>query len=257
MGHMAGEGLKPASVALALAAISDRHRAAGLPSPREAAPVRDALAGLRRTHGTAPAKAEAITADALRRICRDLPADPAGVRDRAMLLIGFAALLRRSEIAALDVEDLRFVSGGVEVHIRRSKTDQAGAGAVVAVHVGVRPETCPVRALRDWLVASGAKGGPLFRSFEARGRGAPVLTERRISDRDVSRVLKRRAAGAELPAEALSGHSLRRGAATTAAALGADLRTVADLGRWKSLEVARGYVEEGQRFARNPLAGAL
>lgn len=230
--HLADRGVAPASIDLALAAISVAHTLANFPSPRSAPEVRLVRKGLRRARGTAQRQAAALAPAELAAIVGALPDDIHGLRDRALILLGFAAALRRSELVALNVEDLRFTADGLEVTVRRSKTDQGGKGRVVGVHRGGRALTCPVRAAQAWidvLQVLKLKTGALFRGFA--GRGSSRLTER-LSDRDVARILQRAARTAGVDASRLSGHSLRAGFATAAA-------------------------RAGERFARNPLAGVL
>lgn len=253
--HLAQErGTAPASIDLALAAISTAHLLAGLPSPRSAPEVRLVRKGLRRDRGTAQKQAEALTPAQLRAMVEALPDDLHGKRDRALLLLGFATALRRSEFVALDVADVRFVDEGLEVNVRKSKTDQEGQGRVVAVHRGARADTCPVRALRAWLDAAGITEGPLFRGFA--GKGAATLTGR-LGDRDVARVLKRAAERAGVVGD-FSGHSLRAGAATAAARAGTHRADICELtGHKPTGKMVDRYTRAARRFAVNPLAGVL
>jgi integrase len=247
--------MAPASIDLVLAAISAAHDLAGLPSPRSAPEVRLVRKGLRRDRGTAQRQAAPVTPAELRALVAELPDDLHGLRDRALILLGFAMAARRSEIVALDVADVRFVEEGLEVTVRRSKTDQEGRGRVVAVHRGARTATCPVRALRAWLDAAGHTEGPLFRGFA--GKGGAGLTGR-LSDRDVARILKRAAEAAGLDSARISGHSLRAGAATAAARAGTLRADICELGGWKPTgKMPDRYIRAGTRFERNPLAGVL
>ncbi|HEY3451809.1 MAG TPA: site-specific integrase [Myxococcales bacterium] len=141
-------GRKPATLARELAAISQAHKTAGHESPRGAARVREVLAGIRRTHGTAQRRVSPLLPGDLRALVRTLPEGLLGVRDRALLLVGFAGALRRSELAALAVEDLVFNSDGLELTLRRSKTDQEGAGEKRGLPFGSDKATCPDSATR-------------------------------------------------------------------------------------------------------------
>jgi integrase len=253
--HLDAEGLKPASIDVALAAIADRHDAARLPSPRSAPEVKAVRAGQRRLRGTAPEQKAAITPAQLRRMVGDLPATLRGIRDRALLLVGFAAGMRRSELVALDVNDLRFVDAGVEITIRRSKTDQQGAGRVIAVHRGSFADTCPVRALRAWLEASGIRAGALWQGFA--GKGSAGLSGERLSDRDVARTVKRAAELVGVDPRTVAGHSLRAGFVTAADGAGAkkhDIKAVTD---HKGDAMVDRYIRHGRLFAKNPLDGVL
>jgi integrase len=106
-----------------------------------------------------------------------------GVRDRALILFGFAGAFRRSELVALDVEDCAFGKDGLKVTLRRSKSDQDGAGREIGVSFGSNPETCPVRTMQAWLEQAGINAGPAFRSINRHGQVQP----RRLSGISISR----------------------------------------------------------------------
>jgi integrase len=140
-----------------------------------------------------------------------------GIRDRALILIGFAGAFRRSELVGLDFEDCSFSKDGLTITLRRSKTDQTGDGRKIGIPYGSNPETCPVRVLQGWIEQAAIGGGPLFRSLNRHGK----LIERRLSSAGVARVVKKLAERAGLEPEKYAGHSLRAGHATSAAAAGA------------------------------------
>jgi integrase len=146
------------------AAIAHRHHQAGLGDPTAAEVVRRVRRGLRRILGTAPRRqAHPLTVAELVEIVASIdPASRIGVRDRAVLLLGYAAALRPSEIAALHLADVRVDPDGLLITIRRSKTDQEGLGQMVGVAAGLHPATDPIRALRGWLELRPAGPGPLF-----------------------------------------------------------------------------------------------
>lgn len=234
-------GAKVASLAQALAAIGEAHRVAGQESPVGAPVARETWKGIRRTLGTAPRRVAPVVASDLRAMVRALPAGPLGLRDRALLVVGFAGAFRRSELVALNVADLAFTAEGVVVTVRRSKTDQEGAGATVGLPFGSDPATCPVRTLRAWLEAAGIAEGAVFRSVSRHGQVGAVL-----SGRDVARVVKRAAEGAGLEAARYSGHSLRAGLATTAAKAGKADRAIMAQGRWASRTMVDRYVRDAR-----------
>ena len=198
------------------------HRArlegdAGRAGPSDSAAVAAVLAGIRRQRGVrALRKARPLELEPLARLVDRIDtATLAGLRDRALLLLGFAAALRRSELVALDVPDLEFdAARGLLVTVRRSKADQEQEGAQVAVPYALKPERCAVRALRRYLDAAAIHRGPVFRQV----RRGDHLTDRRLSDQSVALIVKRRAQAAGVPPALLSGHSLRAGYATAAAA---------------------------------------
>jgi integrase len=160
---------KPATIDLRLAAISAAHRAASHDSPTKEEAVRLVRRGVRRTLGTAQRQVRAVTVPELRTMLQGLGTDPAECRDRALLLLGFAGALRRSELVGLDVADITEGNDGLTVRLRRSKTDQEGAGRTVGIPYGSNPITCPVRAWPAWLEASGVTEGAAFRRVDRHG----------------------------------------------------------------------------------------
>jgi integrase len=197
---------------------------------------------IRRSIGTAPAKKAPATADliaAMLATCRD---DPRGLRDRALIAFGFASAMRRSELVALQVEDLTETSEGYRVLIRRSKTDQEGQGATIAIPIGSRLR--PVEAVRCWLEAAAITSGPLFRRIDPQGR----VTDAPLTAHSVALRVKRRALLAGFDRAQLSGHSLRSGFITSAARHGASIWKLADQSRHRSMDTLRGYVRDGQLF---------
>jgi hypothetical protein len=175
----------------------------------------------------------------------------ADARDRTLLLFGFAGALRRSELVALDIEDVSEDDDGLLLVVRRSKTDQEAEGAIRGLPYGSHPATCPVRAWRGWLTASGITTGPAFRSVDRHGR----LGAQRLSDRAVADMIKRRARAAGLDG-AFAGHSLRAGFATEGCAQGTPELAIMRHGRWRSASVMRGYIEEAPSGTTTPPPGS-
>jgi integrase len=247
----ASAGRTVATIAQSLAAIGEAHKLAGQPSPCEAREVREVWKGVRRTLGVAPRQKAAATVDVLRTMARALPVTARGTRDRAILVVGMAAALRRSELAGLDVGDVAFVADGLEITIRRSKTDQDGRGAVVGVPHGSDPVTCPVRTLRAWLDASVIAEGPVFRGID---RGGRVRSER-LTGHAIARIVKRAASLAGLDSRVFSGHSLRAGLATSSAKAGKPDRAIMRQGRWTSRAMVDRYVRAVDVFEENAASG--
>lgn len=247
-------GRKVATLGLALSAIRAAHRDAGLSDPAAVPEVRAVWEGIRRTHGTAQRRATPLTSPDIRAIVASIcGGSPRKTRDRAMILLGFAGALRRSELVALDVGDLAFDSvRGVVVRIRRSKTDQVSAGADVAVPFASHTDVCAVRALRAWLEASTATSGALFRSVDRHGNLGG-----RLDGRDVARIVKGAAALAGIEASLVSGHSLRAGLATTAALAGKSDRAIMAQGRWRSRAMMDRYVRTADAWRDNAADGLL
>ena len=226
-----------------LSAIKLRHDAAGHPSPTLDVGVKSVIRGIRRTHGVAPDRRAAplLVGDLLSVIETLSPNKLGDVRDKALLLIGFAAALRRSEIVGLDVGDLSFRSDGLVIRLRRRKTDQAAKGTFVGVAYGTNG-SCPVVALRKWVAAAEVTTGPVFRAVDRHGN----VHDRRLNGQTVCRAVKKLVPRASLDADAYSGHSLRAGFATSAAAAGVEEREIAKVTGHASVQVLRQYIRDGR-----------
>ena len=185
----------------------------------------------------------------------------AGLRNRALLLLGFAGALRRSELVGLDVEDLDFTSAGLVVTLRRSKTDQDGDGRKLGVPYGGRLETCPVRTSQSWLSAAAITTGPMFREITKADRILNPYTDKkgrqrgvRLGDKAVALIVKRAAQEAGLDPTRYAGHSLRAGLATSAAAAGASERAIMATTGHRSVQMVRRYIRSGELFRENAAA---
>jgi site-specific recombinase XerD len=229
-----------------IAAIGKAHQLDGQADPTKDQRVRDALTGARRLLATAPTKAKAALAlEDVDQMLRGLDLTThAGRRDKALLLVGLAAALRRSELVALDLADVRFVPEGMLLSIAKSKTDQEGTGETLAIAKGDRPDLCAVRALRDWLDGAGIRAGAIYRRVRAGDR----LTDARLSDKAVARTVKKHAARIGLDPELVAGHSLRSGGITAAVREGHDERELARLSRHRDLSVLRAYIRRENAF---------
>ena len=239
---------KPSTLSRRVAAISQNHQAVGYEPPTRAAVVRKALAGIRRTKGTAPAVKVPLTVDDLRIIARDhLPDGARGIRDRALLLLGFAGAFRRSELVGIDREHLEFVPEGVVVTLPRSKTDQEGAGRKVAIPYGQHLETCAVRALAAWLALARISSGPVFRRVDRHGN----IGADRLTGKSVAVTVKNYMAAIGKDPAAYAGHSLRAGFATAAACAGAEERDIMRQTGHRSTVMVRRYIRDGSLFRSN------
>jgi site-specific recombinase XerD len=246
-----GNGIKPPTLGRRVAAIRYAHKLARFDSPTDSETVRATLRGIRRTVGTAKARKAPAVADKVRAMVVLAPESVAGLRDRALLLLGFAGAFRRSELVALDVADIAETNTGLLVTIRRSKTDQEGEGATIAIARG--DVACPVRALLEWLDAAGIKAGPIFRPINKAG----AVAAERLTDRSVANIVKVYAKRAGFDPTLFSGHSLRSGFLTSAAAKGASIFKIMDVSRHKSVDTLRGYVREAELFKDHAGAGLL
>jgi site-specific recombinase XerD len=239
---------KPATIRRRLTVIGRAHQAAGFPSPTAATLVGETLKGIRRTLGTAQAGKRPLYTEQLRAMIVSLPATLQGKRDRALLVLGFAGGFRRSEIADLHVDDIAIEKDGLVVTVRRSKTDQEGYGRKVALPYGSHPETCPVRAYREWLEAAELKGGAVFRQIDRHGHvQLPALHKD-----SVGLIVKRAVARTGLDARQYAGHSLRAGLATQAYLNGANELAIMQQTGHRSLATVRKYIREGSLFRDNP-----
>jgi len=230
-----------------LNAIAEAHKAMGLDSPTSTGIVKNTLKGIKRTMGTASRQKAPAMTDDIRAMLEVADAGLIGVRDQALILLGFAGAFRRSELVSLDVEDCVFGKDGLTVMLRRSKTDQDGQGRKIGIPYGSNPETCPVRVVQTWLERAGATSGPLFRSINRHGR----VQARRLSPGEVARIVKKLAERAGLDAAKFAGHSLRAGHATSAAIAGASERSIMFQTGHKSVQMVRRYIRDGNLFREN------
>ncbi|MGK0283865.1 MAG: integrase [Patiriisocius sp.] len=247
----ADAGLAVATLTRRLAAIRVVHLGNQQPSVHDAPAVREVMRGIRnRQRGRgSPKKAPLLDTDLALLVDTLDTSTLAGVRDRALLLIGFAAALRRSELVGIDVGHLAFRPEGLTLTIPFSKTDQSGEGAEIAVPAIRLSRYCPVVNLKTWLAVSGLSEGALFRRL----RRGPSIGKERLSDSSVAKLIKRCAidAGHE-NVTMFSGHSLRRGFITTAARKRADVFAIAAQSRHRSLDTVREYVDAETRFDDHP-----
>jgi integrase len=244
--------LKVGSIQRRLNAIAEAHKAVGVDSPTQSAMVRNAMKGIRRALGTAATQKTAALTDDIRAMIDMTDAGLIGARDRAMVLLGFAGAFRRSELVGLDTGDCAFGKDGLTVTLRRSKTDQQGAGRKIGIPYGSNPEMCPVRVVQAWIETAGITAGPLFRSINRHGQLQPG----RLAGADVARVVKKLAHRAGLDAANYAGHSLRAGHATSAAIAGASERSIMNQTGHRSVQMVRRYIRDGSLFRENS-AGKL
>jgi integrase len=249
---LADRGRAVATLARRLASIAKGHQAAGFESPASMkhAAVAEVWQGIRRVKGTAQrAKAPAMTEE-IRAMVNAAPDTLLGRRDRAILLVGFAGAFRRSELVALDREDVEFGRDGVVITLRRSKTDQEGHGRRVGIPYGSHAATCPVRALQSWLEAAPVTSGPIFRAINRHGQ----LRSSRLTAQSIALVVKRHAEATGLDPTKFAAHSLRAGLATAAAAGGASERSIMNQTGHRSTTMLRRYIRDGSLFRENAAA---
>jgi site-specific recombinase XerD len=246
LGAEADRGIKAPTIGRRLAAIGHHHRQSGFDPPQEqvgAAVIKDVLAGIRHARGTRAIRKRPADGPALAAMLATIKGeDLRAHRDRALLAIGMAAALRRSELVALEIDDIELSPEGLRLLVGRSKTDQAGEGAVIAIPEG--RNIGPKALLLAWMAAAGHDAGPLFRRLS---RGGSVTADA-MSDRAVARLVQRCALEAGLDPTLYAGHSLRSGFLTEAARQGASIFKMRDVSRHKSIQVLSDYVRDAELF---------
>ena len=246
LGREADAGVKPSTIGRRLAAIGYMHKARGHNPPQQCAGahvIREVLAGIRRTKGVRKIRKRAADADMLRDMLHGIEGDsPRAVRDRALLAIGMAGAFRRSELVAMQLNEVAMVPEGIRILIAKSKTDQEGAGQEIAIPEGSRIR--PKQLLLDWVTLAGFAEGPVFRKLTPQGR----ITAKPMSDRGVALVVKARAELAGYDPDQVAAHSLRAGFLTEAARRGANIFKMREQSRHKSLEVLSDYVRNHELF---------
>ena len=237
-----------------LTSITKAHQAAGFtdsPATTRHFVVGETLKGIRRTIGTAQHGKDPLLAADIRRIVAARRRDLLGIRDSALVLAGFAGGFRRSELARIHICDLKFSTDGVVVTVQKSKTDQEGAGREVGLPFGSSADTCPVRALGQWLDKAGIREGPVFRSVGRYGH----VSKRGLHKDSIGKLLKRAAARAGMNINPLGGHSLRAGCVTQAAMNGVREFVIMKQTGHKTVTTLRRYIRSGEIFRENAAAG--
>lgn len=242
---------KTATIVRRVTALSKAHEAIGAPNPTKSEIVRATMRGIKRTIGTATREAKPVLREDLFQMLERMGDSTKDVRDKVLLLLGFAGAFRRSELVGLDVADIKHVRQGIIVTLRRSKTDQTGAGYKVGIPFG-RSRWCPVRHLADWLDHAKIEGGPIFRGINRHGH----VADQRLSGEAVSIIVKERAGAAGFDPDAYSGHSLRAGLATSAVIAGVSTLSIRRTTRHASDQMLARYVRVGDMFIDNA-AGAV
>lgn len=249
--------LSVGSLARRLAAIRHRNLSEGHPAPAMTGQLKNTWAGIRRNHGKPPVQKRAVRTEDL--VAMTTGEGLAAIRDRALIMVGFAAALRRSELAALTWERdgvvvAALVAEGLEIRLARSKADQEGKGEVVAIPYGMNPALCPVRALKAWIDAAQiAAGTPVWRAINKGGR----IVDGEITDKTVARIVKAAAERAGLDPAAYAGHSLRAGLATSAAANNAPAATIMKHMRHARFDTTARYIRDADRFQNNAATYAM
>ncbi len=240
--------LSMATLQRRLVSIAKAHTLQDYPNPVSHALVQLTLRGIRRVHGAPQRQVSALVKEDLLLMLAQIPDTRKGMRDRALLLLGFCAALRRSELAAVRVKDIEFTTQGLVLTILRSKTDQNGEGCRIAIPRG-RGRICPVESIHVWFLHSvvNTAYSVLFPSISKGG----VVSDTPLSDRAIADIIKYYAAKAGLDASQYSGHSLRAGLATSAAQHGISSWVIRKQTRHSSDAMLTRYIREADLFTHN------
>ena len=224
-----------------LASISVIHKARGYYIDTKHPIIMENLMGIKRTNGSNQKGKKPILINDLKIIIKAIDQskekDNRKIRDKALLLIGFSGGFRRSELVDIEYEDIEFVSEGVKIFVKRSKTDQSGEGMTKAIPYFDNKDFCPVIALKNWIEITALRNGKIFN----------------ISDKNVALLIKKYANYAGLDSHKYAGHSLRSGFATSTAESGAEERNIMAMTGHKSTEMVRRYIKEANLFKNNAL----
>ena len=245
-----GDRVKPRTAQRHLVAIAAAHREQDIGFDTQHPVLRRTMDGIRRTFGARQEGAPALRHGDIAAICKTFRADVRSARDKAIILLGFAGGFRRSELVALNVEDLADDKDGLTIMVKRSKTDQDGKGRTVAIVKGAHPLTCPVAAVKAWLYAAGiAEAGNSALFYPVNRWGGVELN--RLSDKAVDRIVKGACRKAGLKDKGYSAHSLRAGHVTEALAGGADRSAVKRQTGHASDAMLDRYAREADLFKNN------
>lgn len=246
---------KANTISRRISAISENYNASGLSeNPCKAPIVKQALRGIRRSLGTYQQGKTPILLDDLEDIfdvmdSMGLP-DIQYLRDKSIFLVGFMGAFRRSEIAALTVDDITFSPQGMEIFVRSSKADQEGQGATVAIPYIDNKNLCAVRALKAWLRHANISEGPVFRGFTKK----LDIKKNALNDKSIAEIVKKYMSLIGADPSMYGAHSLRHGFATTAALHGVEERNIMRQTRHHSVNMVRRYINEANKFVNNPIS---
>lgn len=236
--------VQPTTLKARLAALSVAHRLAGVKLDTRHEAIQLILKGAMREKGLAPKRqARPLHYSTLPALMDVFEATPLGIRNKALVLLGFAAALRRTEIAHLAYEHVTIAKDGLTLTLPRSKADRLGLGETIYVSRHSNTRLCPVAALEAWLEYRGKKDGPLF--LRANRNGS--FRDSGIGEQTINRIIKEAVQAVGFDASRYSGHSLRAGLATSAADAGCDLKAIMGQTRLKSARQAMTYIRDAER----------
>ena len=251
--HLSTKDVKMSTLKRRLASISVIHKLKGHYLDTKHPIIIENLMGIKRRKGSIQRGKKPLLINTLKKIInvidQELGNEIKKFRDRSIILIGFSGGFRRNEIVSLNFEDLDFVTEGLKVNLKRSKTDQYGEGLVKALPYFSNAQYCPVISLKKWIDISNINSGPLFRRFSK----CFNLSVNRLTDQTVALIIKKYLTLAGIDSENYSGHSLRSGFATSAADAGAEERSIMVMTGHKSPQMVRRYIKDANLFKNNPL----
>jgi len=251
--HLSSKNIKMSTLKRRLVSIGVIHRLKGYYLDTKHPIIIENIIGIKRRKGSIQRGKKPLLINNLKTIINKIDEynekDIKKIRDRTIILMGFAGGFRRSEIVSLDYDDLDFVNEGLKINLKRSKTDQFGLGSVKGLPYFDNNQYCPVRSLKRWIEISVIKSGPLFRRFLKNSN----LSENRLTDQTVALLIKKYLKLAGIDNKNYSGHSLRSGFATSAAEFGAEERSIMAMTGHKSTEMVRRYIKEANLFKNNAL----
>ena len=251
--HLSTRDIKMSTLKRRLVSIGVIHKLKGHYLDTKHPIIIENIMGIKRRKGSIQKGKKPILINSLKIIINAIDEinnqDIKKFRDRSIILIGFAGGFRRNEIFSLDYDDLDFVTEGLKINLKRSKTDQFGEGLVKGLPYFENTQYCPVISLKNWIGISKISSGPLFRRLS---KGSKLL-ESRLTDQTVALLIKKYLKLADIDSKNYSGHSLRSGFATSAAEAGVEERNIMSMTGHKSPEMVRRYIKEGNLFKNNPL----
>ena len=251
--HLSAKGIKMSTLKRRLVSIGVIHKLKGHYLDTKHPIIIENILGIKRRKGSVQKGKKPLLINNLKTLINVIDKynkeDLKKYRDRSIILMGFSGGFRRNEIVSLDYDDLDFVTEGIKIRIKRSKTDQLGEGSVKGIPYFENTQYCPVLSLRNWIEISKISSGPLFRRFSKGNK----LSENRLTDQTVALLIKKYLNITGIDSKNYSGHSLRSGFATSAAEAGAEERTIMAMTGHKSTEMVRRYIKEANLFKNNAL----
>jgi len=251
--HLSTKDVKMSTLKRRLVSIGVIHKLKGYYLDKKHPSIIENIMGIKRRKGSIQKSKKPLLINSLKKIINVIDEDKneeiKKLRDRSIILIGFSGGFRRNELVSLDYDDLDFVTEGLKINLKRSKTDQFGEGTLKGLPYFENTKYCPVLSIKKWIETSTIHSGPLFRRFS---KGSKITNDR-LTDQTVALLIKKYLKLAGIDSKNYSGHSLRSGFATSAAESGAEERTIMAMTGHKSTEMVRRYIKEANLFKNNAL----